>query len=735
MNKLKTVLLLGLAGLAWPAAAQNLLMRYTFDEAASGTTAAVDSSGVANQGNGTFSGTGTRTSNTPGSFGVAAFDAGSGGGGYIDAGDVDKLDGQQKLTITAWIRLYGAPANGQFLLTKQDTGNTSGFELLYGLPSAGSIAANNFTVKLRVGTSTASGVSADLNADNTWIFVAVTYDGSAASSNLRFYNGGPSTPVGSATVRNYNAGTATANSQPFRLCASSAAAGTVSVMVDDVRIYANVLPVAQIETIRQGNVPPTLWWDRNSNNAGSTNGVGTANGVWSGSGVWTGSANWSSSSNGDFVCQQWSDGSIARFAASNDSTGTYTVTVSNTPTASAVYVEEGTLTFNRTAVNLTSGAIMDVASGASATFDSTTLGGTVGFTKTSGGTLTLGQTNSVSGNVTINAGTVALGATGALPSVSIISVTNGATYDVSAVSGGYALGSGQTLRGTGLVKGGVSVSSGGTVAPGYSIGTLTFNTNALTFNSGSTNVMEINRSGPSSDLLTGIGSLTEGGTLLVSNPGATLQIGDSFALLSATNYAGAFAALSPASPNSDPDLAWDTTALRNSGLLRVHHVPPANDKALTRGNGLAVKVKLSDLFSAVDPADGDAVYVGSFTSGSQGATIVTNDTYIFYTPANDNNDAFTYTVTDFRGGTRTKTITVTVADMAGYAQQVNGSPSSVTVSFAAVPGLQYDVQRDTNVNFPTPITLLTTNVPTHGLFNFTDASPPSPSFYRLKYHP
>ena len=69
---------------------------------------------------------------------------------------------------------------------------------------------------------------------------------------------------------------------------------------------------------------------------------------------------------------------------------------------------------------------------------------------------------------------------------SSIDVMVGATYDVSAVSGGYSLITAQILEGAGTVKGNTVVAAGGVLSPGdasAAIGTLSFNGN-LTLNSG-----------------------------------------------------------------------------------------------------------------------------------------------------------------------------------------------------------------------------------------------------------
>jgi len=70
------------------------------------------------------------------------------------------------------------------------------------------------------------------------------------------------------------------------------------------------------------------------------------------------------------------------------------------------------------------------------------------LSKTSGGTLTLSGVNTFSGDTLINAGTLALSGSGAIAGSPNIGIAAGAALDVSGVSGGYALGSSQTLYAT-----------------------------------------------------------------------------------------------------------------------------------------------------------------------------------------------------------------------------------------------------------------------------------------------
>ena len=147
------------------------------------------------------------------------------------------------------------------------------------------------------------------------------------------------------------------------------------------------------------------------------------------------------------------------------------------------------------------------------------------------GTLILNGVNTYSGNTTVSAGTLALTNSGSIGNSANIDVVAGATLDVSGnTNGGLTLGAAQTLKGNGTILG--SVLASGTIAPGASIGTLTFSNN-LALN-GSL-AIEVNTSvSPTNDYLIVSGVLTNAGTGLVnvSNLGPALVAGNSFKLFS-----------------------------------------------------------------------------------------------------------------------------------------------------------------------------------------------------------
>jgi hypothetical protein len=156
------------------------------------------------------------------------------------------------------------------------------------------------------------------------------------------------------------------------------------------------------------------------------------------------------------------------------------------------------------------------------------------------GKLVLSAANTYSGNTTIlgnaspaaGGGTLTLGASSSIGSSPVIDVQQNATFDVSAVTGGFVLGPGQTLKGNGTVIG--NVTDNGAISPGASLGNIIFNNN-LTL-SGANLSIEVDKSlSPSNDVITVLGVLTNTGpgAVGVANIGATpLVIGDSFQIFS-----------------------------------------------------------------------------------------------------------------------------------------------------------------------------------------------------------
>jgi len=132
---------------------------------------------------------------------------------------------------------------------------------------------------------------------------------------------------------------------------------------------------------------------------------------------------------------------------------------------------------------------------------------------------------------------------------------------------GLTVAGGATLGGNGTISGPVTVNSGGALAPGNPLGTLTISNN-LTLAAGSTTFVQVQHSPLTNDSVKISGTLTEGGTLNVTNIGAAaFAAGDSFKLFNATNYAGSFAGY--VLPSLTGKLVWNTNTLKNSGIISV----------------------------------------------------------------------------------------------------------------------------------------------------------------------
>jgi autotransporter-associated beta strand protein len=177
--------------------------------------------------------------------------------------------------------------------------------------------------------------------------------------------------------------------------------------------------------------------------------------------------------------------------------------------------------------------------------------GVTSLIKVGTGTLALTGTNSYSGGTIISGG--------------ILLVNN--LIGSGSGSGSVTVASGGTLGGNGIISGAVTVNYGGALSPGNPLGTLTISNN-LTLAGGSTTFMQIEHSPLTNNAVNVSGTLSQAGTLNVTNVGGTaFAAGDSFKLFNAAGYSGSFSSFNL--PSLSAGLGWNTGALNTSGVLSV----------------------------------------------------------------------------------------------------------------------------------------------------------------------
>ena len=92
--------------------------------------------------------------------------------------------------------------------------------------------------------------------------------------------------------------------------------------------------------------------------------------------------------------------------------------------------------------------------------------GTSSVTKVGNGTILLDGINTFTGTTSIEQGIAALSGSGAIANSSLVTISAGATLDVQGIAGGYLVGAGQTIGGSGTVLGSVVFGRGSTISPG-----------------------------------------------------------------------------------------------------------------------------------------------------------------------------------------------------------------------------------------------------------------------------
>ena len=354
-------------------------------------------------------------------------------------------------------------------------------------------------------------------------------------------------------------------------------------------------------------------------------------------------------------------------------------------------------------------------------------------------TLFLSGNNAYTGSTAVESGTLALTGGASINNSATISIASGATFDVSAVSGGFTLGAGQTLGGNGTVNG--AVTADGTLSPGASIGTLNFGS-SLSYSATGVADMEIDSTGgvETADLADVAGAVTYGGTLKLSYTGDSLTSGDMFTLFNGSSYAGAFTGLELVNwPSSS--LRVSTANLTSDGSIAItaNSSPAASD--LTLGVALGESVTLLVIGGKNTPtdADGDSMVITGVTAASSGTSGFTATEITYTADGAMGTNTFNYTVTDAFGAADTKIVTVIVYSAQGFnklAGPTDVGGGQYQLDYLGIPGEDYALDETDSLTPPITWAPIVTNTAAgNGAITFT-VTPSNPSgFFRTRHVP
>jgi autotransporter-associated beta strand protein len=369
-------------------------------------------------------------------------------------------------------------------------------------------------------------------------------------------------------------------------------------------------------------------------------------------------------------------------------------------------LRQGSTTFTIASGTTPSGIDLDISS-ALRTSPSGDAAGAV-FIKAGPGTLRLSGANAFAKPTLVSSGTLLVG--GSLAAASAVTVFSGGT-----------------LGGTGNVKGPTTVQSGGTLAPGnYGIGTLTLG--STLFLSGNT-MMAISKNGGvlTNDVAVVASTLTEGGTLTLTNISTNaLAAGDSFKLFNAATYVGAFTNyMLPALANN---LAWDTSRLALSGNLAVAAIPIITNQP----QSLAVNPGSAASFTVGATGTGPLAYQWQ-KNGTNISGATTNLYSIAGAAVGDAAD-YTVVITNNFGSVTSAVAVLTVNIPPIFASAGFQGSGSFSLSFTGVSGETCVLLGASNLEPPLAwLPLATNTADSNGFFNFSDEQATNfwQRFYRL----
>ncbi|MBC2603729.1 LamG-like jellyroll fold domain-containing protein [Puniceicoccus vermicola] len=238
--KLALLPLAGFAASSLAVSAQTLISHYQLN----GNTTDSGSIGA----DGTLYGSAAYTSDAPGNY-TQSLDLtpNSAGNNYMEANTGTSYDGLTALTLTLWVNIQGTLSNNERFVSTLTPSPYDGFDLRV----SNNHSPSGFNTSFNVNTINNPAVSGNFSANDSWAFIAVTYDSTLGSNQVSFYTGNESTAA--AFLNSGNQTGALDPSSLLRIGGTPAAPTsdrTPPAYISDVRVYDGVLNLSEIENVR-----------------------------------------------------------------------------------------------------------------------------------------------------------------------------------------------------------------------------------------------------------------------------------------------------------------------------------------------------------------------------------------------------------------------------------------------------------------------------------------------------
>lgn len=176
--------------------------------------------------------------------------------------------------------------------------------------------------------------------------------------------------------------------------------------------------------------------------------------------------------------------------------------------------------------------------------------------------------------------------------------------------------------------------------------------------------------------------------------------------------------------------------------LTVNRPPQPGAHSTVTGQAIPISTSIASLLAVATDPDGDALSIPSVSPASaNGGSAILMNAEVLYTPAPGfvGIDQWTYQLTDTRGASSNGVMNVTVVSsnaitLTSVSQSVLPD-GSFSAAFSGVPGLQYTVDRATNVTGPWELGYTNVVAAPNGAMQFIDPNTPAPPqrFYRTRY--